>query len=163
MVVQGAALGLAALLSQGVAQVLAVCGFQNEGQVEAVLNGGPQVHLLEGVGVPGPQGVNGGGIALVLADDIGVVRLPAAHQDAQLSDNLEVDGVLAAPDALNVLHRGAGASAELLDLTEGKALLLVKNQDGVLFGEHLNALQACADVVVAVHQKNHFHKILVLS
>ena len=151
VIVQGAALGFAALPGQGVAQVLAAGGFQDEGQVEAGLNRGPQVHLLEGVGVPGTQGVDGGGVALVLADDIGVVRLPAAHQHPQFCDDLEVDGVPAAPDALDVLHVRGGPGAQLLDFAEGQPFFLVKDQNGVLLGEHLDALQACADVVVAVH------------
>src|SRR5699024_12825131 len=52
------------------------------------------------------EGAHGGLIALVLADDIGEIRLSSAHQDAQLRDDLEVQGVLAALHALQILHLG---------------------------------------------------------
>ncbi|SCJ35892.1 Uncharacterised protein [uncultured Blautia sp.] len=50
------------------------------------------------------EGAHGGLIALVLADDIGEIRLSSSHQDAQLRDDLEVQGVLASLHALQILH-----------------------------------------------------------
>ena len=157
MVEQRLALGLAVLPYHTLFQFRRCGGPAHECQVQARLDGRPQRHLLEGVRIPGTQGVDGGGVALVLADDIGVIRLLLAHQHPQLRDDLEVDGVLATPDALNILHVRLGPGAQLLDLAEGQAALLIKYQHGVFLGEHVDALEARADVVVSVYQKNHFH------
>ena len=151
MAVQQVAPGGAVFLLQGALQLLAAGGAQQEGQGQTGFDGGPQVHFPEGVGVPGPQGVYGGGVALVLADDVGVVRLAPAHQHAQLRDDLEVDGVPSAPDALNILYAGLGPGAELFDFAEGQTGFLIKDQHRVLLGEHVNALQAGSDVVVSVY------------
>ena len=151
------ALGGAELPDQRLGQLLPAGAAQQEAGLQAALDGGPQRHLPEGIGVPGPQGAHGGLIPLVLADDVGKVCLAPAHQHPQLRDDLEVDGVLAAPDALQVLDLGLGPGAELLHA--GKALSLsVKNKDGVVGSQQVDALEPGADVVVTIHQKNHVHE-----
>ena len=132
MIVQQAALHRAVFPHQRVAKLLPTGGLQHEGQVQALLDGGTQIHLLKGVGIPGPQGLDRGGVTLVLADDIGVIGLPLADQNSQLGDNLKVDGVFSAPHAFNILHIRGGSGAQLLDFAESQPLLLVKEQDGVL-------------------------------
>ena len=150
------ALHIAVLPVQGLGQLLPAAGTHQEGGTQAALDGRAQGHLPEGVGVAAPQSADGSLIALVLADDIGEVRLAPAHQNAQLRDDLEVDGIFAAFDALQILDLRLGVGAELLDAGQRLALA-VKNQDGVLGRQQLDALEPGADVVVAVHQKNHFH------
>ena len=158
VVVQGVALDGAVFLHQGVAQLPPVSGPPHKRQAQALLDGWSQGHLPEGGAVPGPQGFDGGLVPLVLADDVGVIRLALTHQHAQLRDDLEVDGVFAAPDALDILHFRLGVGAQLLQPAESQAGLLIKYQDGVLLGEHIDALQPGADVVVAVHQKYRLHE-----
>ena len=106
------------------------------------------------------EGAHGGLVPLVLADDVGEVRLAPAHQDPQLRDDLEVQGVLAALHALQILDLGPGAGAQLFHVGQGLALA-EEDQDGVLLRQQVDALEAGADVVVAVHQKNHFHEIVL--
>ena len=150
-------LGRAELPNQRLRQLLTAGAAQQETGLQAALDRRPQRHLPEGIRVPGPQGAHSGLIPLVLADDVGKVRLAPAHQYTQFRDDLEVDGVLAAPDALQILDLGLGAGTELLHT--GKALSLsIKNQDGVVGGQQVDALQPGADVVVTVHQKNHVHE-----
>ena len=106
------------------------------------------------------EGAHGGLIALVLADDIGEIRLSSAHQDAQLRDDLEVQGVLASLHALQILHLGLCAGAQLFHVGQGLPLA-EKDQDGVLGSQQVDTLEPGANVVVAVHQKNHLHQIVL--
>ena len=104
------------------------------------------------------ESAHGGLVPLVLADNVGEVRLAPAHQDPQLRDDLEVQGVLTALDALQVLDLGRRAGAQLFHALQGLTLA-EEYQNGVLRRQQVDALETGADVVVAVHQKNHFHGI----
>ena len=142
----------AVLPGQGGGQLLPSACPQQERRLETVLNGGAQSHLPERGGVSCVEGTHGGLISLVLADDIGEIRLSSSHQDAQLRDDLEVQGVLASLHALQILHLGLCAGAQLFHVGQGLPLA-EKDQDGVLGSQQVDTLEPGANVVVAVHQK----------
>ena len=150
----------AVLPGQGGGQLLPSACPQQERRLETVLNGGAQSHLPERGGVSCVEGAHGGLISLVLADDIGEIRLSSSHQDAQLRDDLEVQGVLASLHALQILHLGLCAGAQLFHVGQGLPLA-EKDQDGVLGSQQVDTLEPGANVVVAVHQKNHLHQIVL--
>lgn len=117
-----AALYLTIFPVQSLGQLLPAGGAHQEGCPQTALDRGAQSHFLKGVGVTAPESADGGLIALVLTDDIGEIRLAPADQDTQLRNDLKVDGIFSALDALQVLDMGLGVGAELLDAGKGLAL-----------------------------------------
>ena len=143
MVVQGAALGGAVLLYQGVAQGLTVGGLQHKGKAEAGLNGGAQVYLLKGVGIPGPQSVDRRRIAFVLAD-MATLQKPklllldehtAALDPKTAAKVLEITDMIVNRDHLTTLmitHNMKDAIAHgnrLIMMMEGKIILDIQGEE----------------------------------